>query len=323
VLLIVAKSNDPHVDAVGALLIDKGLPYKRINLEEYLKTFQIDLDLGPSGSEAELVQTNEHFPFHEISSVWFRPPLRPFINQSITQPGVAVFIRDETQAFLAGLWRLLADRFWVSPAHAVTNANNKIYQLQQASAIGLAIPKTLITTNPARALAFYEECNRRMITKVLHRNIVDHGQSVSVVWTNEVTEEHVKLFGSISCSPTLFQEYVPKRYELRITVVGQQVFACAIHSQAASRTEVDWRRYDVDIPYEAIELPTYIEDQCRRLVAELGLQFGAIDMILRPDGSYVFLEINPTGAWLWIQQKTGLRINEAIVDLLTGRGQAG
>ena len=48
----------------------------------------------------------------------------------------------------------------------------------------------------------------------------------------------------------------------------------------------------------------------------LGLRFGAIDLILTPDGRYVFLEINPNGAWLWMQRTTGLPIGEAICDVL-------
>jgi hypothetical protein len=34
----------------------------------------------------------------------------------------------------------------------------------------------------------------------------------------------------------IFQAYIPERVELRITVVGQQVFAAEIHSQATNHT---------------------------------------------------------------------------------------
>jgi len=48
------------------------------------------------------------------------------------------------------------------------------------------------------------------------------------------------------------------------------------------------------------------------LVARLGLRFGAIDIIVTPDDRYVFLEINPNGQWLWIEEETGLPIRDAI-----------
>ena len=54
------------------------------------------------------------------------------------------------------------------------------------------------------------------------------------------------------------------------------------------------------------------------MVERLGLCYGAIDMILTPDGRYVFIEINPNGQYLWIEQETGLPISAAICDLLMG-----
>jgi glutathione synthase/RimK-type ligase-like ATP-grasp enzyme len=50
---------------------------------------------------------------------------------------------------------------------------------------------------------------------------------------------------------------------------------------------------------------------------KLGLNFGAVDMILTPDGRYVFLEINPNGQWGWVEDLTGMPISEEIIGLLT------
>jgi len=58
-------------------------------------------------------------------------------------------------------------------------------------------------------------------------------------------------------------------------------------------------------------------------VARLGLCYGAIDMILTPDGRYVFIELSPNGQYLWIEHETGLPISDAICDLLAGDAPAG
>src|SRR6185312_12158775 len=106
--------------------------------------------------------------------------------------------------------------------------------------------------------------------------------------------------------------------ELRITVVGRQVFAAEIHSQHSNHTRHDWRRYDrYATPYFRHELPGALQRRCIALVERMGLCYGAIDMVLTPDGRYVFLEINPNGQYLWIEQATGLPISDAICDLLT------
>lgn len=48
----------------------------------------------------------------------------------------------------------------------------------------------------------------------------------------------------------------------------------------------------------------------------MGLCYGAIDMVVTPDERYVFIEINPNGQYLWVEQATGLPISDAICDLL-------
>jgi len=49
----------------------------------------------------------------------------------------------------------------------------------------------------------------------------------------------------------------------------------------------------------------------------LGLEYGAIDLRLTPEGQYVFLEINPAGQFLWIELATGQKIADAIAGHLS------
>jgi glutathione synthase/RimK-type ligase-like ATP-grasp enzyme len=51
-------------------------------------------------------------------------------------------------------------------------------------------------------------------------------------------------------------------------------------------------------------------------MARLGLSFGALDFVLTPDGRFVFLEINPNGQWMWLDDKLGFGITDAVVDWL-------
>jgi len=50
----------------------------------------------------------------------------------------------------------------------------------------------------------------------------------------------------------------------------------------------------------------------------LGLEYGAIDLRLTPEGQYVFLEINPAGQFLWIEMATGQKIAAALAACLAG-----
>jgi glutathione synthase/RimK-type ligase-like ATP-grasp enzyme len=95
------------------------------------------------------------------------------------------------------------------------------------------------------------------------------------------------------------------------------VFAVAIDSQRDPHARHDWRHSQRQrLPFVPHRLPPEIESRCIALVERLQLSFGAIDMILTPDGRYVFIEINPNGEYDWIEHKTALPITDAICDLL-------
>ena len=118
-------------------------------------------------------------------------------------------------------------------------------------------------------------------------------------------------------TPGIFQPYVEKRVELRIVVVGRNLFACAIHSQRSERSREDWRRYDLEnTPYEPYELPPDVAAKLRRLMDRLGLVCGSVDMIVTPAGEHVFLEVNPNGQFDFVARLAGLPIYEHLAAML-------
>lgn len=56
-------------------------------------------------------------------------------------------------------------------------------------------------------------------------------------------------------------------------------------------------------------------------MASLGLNYGAIDIIVTPDGQHLFLEINPVGEFFWMEiYSPKYPISQAIAEiLLTGK----
>jgi glutathione synthase/RimK-type ligase-like ATP-grasp enzyme len=137
------------------------------------------------------------------------------------------------------------------------------------------------------------------------------------MYTHPVRRRDAAGYQALRHAPLILQEYVPKEVELRITVVGERVFAAEIRSQASRVTQHDWRHYDNErATYAPSALPADVEQRCVRLVQALGLCFGAIDLIVTPEGEYVFLEINPNGQWAWVESLTGLPIADAVAELL-------
>ncbi|MGH3621258.1 MAG: hypothetical protein ACRDQ5_05625 [Sciscionella sp.] len=114
----------------------------------------------------------------------------------------------------------------------------------------------------------------------------------------------------------LFQQFQHKRYECRVTAVGNQLFAVAIHA-GSDESYVDWRRdYDA-LRYEVIEVPERIRAGIARYLDAAGLAFSAFDFVIRPSGEWIALEANGSGMWGWLAQECGLPIAAAIAESLS------
>jgi len=208
--------------------------------------------------------------------------------------------------------------FWLPAAlPTIRKAELKAAQLSLAGSLGFELPPTLFTNNPKDFLEFYREHNGNIVSKLTGPSFYKFNGETFNRFTQVVSKRDVAYARAIRFAPVIFQAYVPKRVELRITVVGRKVFAAEIHSQHSNHTRHDWRRYDrYGTPYFPHELPENISHLCLKLVERLGLCYGAIDMVLTPDGRYVFIEINPNGQYLWVENATGLPISDSICDLL-------
>jgi glutathione synthase/RimK-type ligase-like ATP-grasp enzyme len=134
-----------------------------------------------------------------------------------------------------------------------------------------------------------------------------------------VGEAEYQLLDRVAVAPVIFQEFVPAEVDLRITVVGEQFFAAAIHSQELPYP-LDFRLFldrDPGVRMEPTELPTEVEGGLMRLLKSAGLRYGAIDMRRTPSGRHVFLEVNPSGQWRFVEEVTGQPITAAMARLLT------
>lgn len=237
----------------------------------------------------------------------------------IEDPVAYEFALTESQASLDGIWRT-QDCFWISHPDNLRKAEFKLYQLKVAAQVGFRLWPTILTNNPEAAQAFYCDQGGKIVYKPLRRGRLVRDQKVSLIYTNPVAPTEAEELSRVIYTPSLFQRYVPKRVEIRVTVIGTKVFAVEIHSQDRADTHHDWRRGDTSkLLHKPHSLPLDVETKCLALVRALGLAFGAIDLVLTPENEYVFLEINPNGQWAWIQQLCPeIPLRETLADLLIG-----
>jgi glutathione synthase/RimK-type ligase-like ATP-grasp enzyme len=195
--------------------------------------------------------------------------------------------------------------------------NNKLIQLEQARNCGLTVPLTLFSNTQAEVRTFFERCNGQMITKmhgVLHYGMQGGGQNFP---TTQLQRADLEEMDTLHLCPMIFQELIPKQVELRIAYVDGQCFTGAINASGSQTGKTDWRyAHDVKLVWEHYALPEDVRTGLHRMMQAFGLPFGAIDMIVTPDGRHVFLEVNPQGEWGMLQRDLDLPIGQAIAEKL-------
>jgi hypothetical protein len=318
-ILVLTEPFDPHADAVIARLRNRGVDVARFNPADFPSHATLSVAYGADGlTTARLDTDTARIDLARLTSAWWRRPRMPAPDEAESDPATRGYVSEECRAVLNDLWHVLTCRVVPAVPAVLRRAELKAAQLVVAGKLGFELPPTLVTTSPREFLAFYREHGGNVISKLpsgaLYRQQSEVARYTQVVSTREVG--HAR---SLRRCPVIFQAYVPKQVEVRVTVVGRAIFPAEIHSQHTHRTRHDWRRYDhFETPYLPHDLPRDVAERCLRLVAELGLSYGAIDLVLTPDGRYVFLEINPNGQYLWIEYATGMPISDAICDLLLG-----
>lgn len=93
------------------------------------------------------------------------------------------------------------------------------------------------------------------------------------------------------------------------------MFAAAIHLQA-SAYPVNYRMDMNNASVERLELPEACSRALNEMIEKLVLAYAAVDLRRTPSGDDVFLELNPSGQWLFIEARTGQRITDRVTEFL-------
>lgn len=331
-ILIVTNEMDMHADIILLMLRERGYEPIRLHTSDIPMQSVLSLSFTEQDWQGYIRINQRVVDIATIRSIWWRRP-KPYALPSSLSRQEREFARLELEQTLNGLWAS-RDCYWISFPTNIQQASWKPDQLKRAAQLGFDVPRTLISTDPEQVRAFYATCNGQMIYKTLSDpNLAAFALPEQTAATPEelppqhatyttlITDVELSFIDTVRLAPYMFQEYVPKRYELRVTVIGDDLFAAEIYSQDHETTTIDWRHHDVDIPYRKAVLPPEIAERCYALTKSYGLNFSAIDLIFTPDGRYVFLENNPNGQFLFVQQKVPeLKMAEALVDYLIRGG---
>ncbi len=258
----------------------------------------------------------------EIRAVWTRSYWPPAGSEQ-WEPAYREASLHATRLALDGVLDSLGGgaepAVWISPRPAVDRAHNKLVQFRAATACGLAQPPTLVTNEPDAVRRFFDACEGDVVTKMLVPLSMSMDRSGAFMPTSDLGRCDLEHLDSLRLCPMIFQRKVPKEVELRVAYVDGECFTGAI--RVPERT--DWRTSEaVEARWEFHQLASDIRDGLRRLMQRLGLTYGALDLIVTPEGEHVFLEVNPLGEWGMLERDLELPISAAISRALLTAAQA-
>ncbi len=307
-ILVCGGLADGVTEFVCARLEHAGYPYRLLDLAHYPVGYRVAwrwTNTGPTGS---IAGPNWVLDLDELTGVYVR-----FIGPEGRMPPVgdpedAAALQLEADA---GLMALLEDL----PCPVVNRVgggmsnNSKPYQSLLLRHAGLAVPATLVTSDPEAARAFQTE----------HGDVIYKSASGIRSIVRRLGPDQLTRLPFLHHGPAQFQGFVPGR-NVRVHTVGDAVFATVIETEA-----VDYRyaRHDgLDVAMRPMNLPTAVGDACLRAARSLDLLFAGIDLKETPDGDYVCFEVNPCPGFTYYERHTGQQISTALADLLNGTPQA-
>ena len=281
ILVLTRELNDQVADLVIQELNTLGAPLVRLDPADFPTAMDMDAVLGPRGWEGKLTGRRRDLDLTQVGAIYYRRPGAPRPSTSLAAED-ADWTADESAAGLMGVLASIPEDRWVNHPRRNRTAGSTAISLAVAARCGLPVPHTLITNNPTRAREFVAALPGG---KAAYKTLGNGGSSRGGVPYSQGTKEvfAAEIGETVALAAHQFQEWITKAFEVRRTVVGDDLFAGRIdyHSEAA---RVDFRTDYDSLTYSPYEIPPAIVAGVRDLMRSLNLRYAALDFLVNHDG---------------------------------------
>jgi hypothetical protein len=284
-ILVLTRAADSEINELSLTLAARDVRLARIDSDRSLDVLLTALD-----GDRRFELTGEPL---EPRLVW----LRHFDLEAIPRTGTAAedsYARTQWHGFLSwviarGDWRLVNRPVWEL---------DRLTQLAGAREAGLTVPRSVVTTEPCRALDVLTGSRGGYMIKPIGDHWLEpEPGSLVGIFPQHVTQAQLGASGP-EFAPILVQEFVESRYELRVFVVGDETASFRIEKRSAEDVWTD----PASVGIRQCNPPEKLLTTLRRLAAGWALGVAAFDVLVTDD-DYVFLEVNVNGDWQWFESR--------------------
>ncbi|MFE6099732.1 ATP-grasp ribosomal peptide maturase [Streptomyces laurentii] len=309
-VLVATEADDVTADMVITELNRLDVPVVRFNPADIGADLTVSARFGtcPAPVAGHVRTPSRTADLADVRGVYWRRPVWPTFSTLGMHD--ARFAAAQVRYGLGGSLYAMEGPVWVNHPLRVAAADYKPAQLAMAQRLGLMVPATLVTNDPMDAQEFVSS-HERVIYKTLRSTPYRRDGVPLAGWTELVAAAEID--ETLRVAPHLFQAVVDKVADLRVLLVGRQVFAVRITSGL-----LDWRKDYSALSYDVVDLPGAIEKALLAYLDHYGLASGSFDFAEDQQGDLWWLELNPNGQWGWLEPHTGLPMSTAFAALLTG-----
>ncbi|MFE0151359.1 MvdC/MvdD family ATP grasp protein [Nonomuraea sp. NPDC059007] len=311
-ILILASEESSEAQHVARALASRGEVPQWFDTAWFPAQAGLTAELTPQGWKGALTTPQAVIDLEDISAIYYRQSQPYSFPANLSEPERR-FATIETRFGLGGLLASLPAH-WVSHPSHTADAEYRINQMASAAAVGFAVPASLLTNELHQARRFVTAQPNGAVYKTIMHKIISEENQVKLIHTTAIDSSTIDQ--RINVAPHLFQHNVEKAFDARVVATSDGTcLGVAIHTRHPGARQ-DWTTGYSHLTYEATEIPVLVRQRCQALLALLQIEVGAFDFSIDSDGSWWFLEVNPSGAWAWIAEEAQLPIAEAIADLL-------
>ncbi|MGH3809113.1 MAG: ATP-grasp ribosomal peptide maturase [Pseudonocardiaceae bacterium] len=312
-VLVLAREFDPTADAVVAALTERGVPVFRTDLAAFPKHLRLDARLHAGRWTGRLWNEHHSVALEDIRSIWNRNPSTYRFDGSLTAAEREFCYREAKLGFGGVLAAL--DVLWANHPNRCADAIFKPYQWTIAAGCGLPVADTVITNDAASARRFAGDVPHETITKALGPSGITEDGQVAVAYTRRLSAADFADPAAVAATATTLQRFVPKAFEVRLTVIGRSMFPVAIYGDTeAART--DWRSDPSGLRYQLVLLPDAVADAVLAYLKRTSLAYAGFDFVVTPASEWVMLEANSGPQFGWLEAATGAPIVAAMATML-------
>jgi hypothetical protein len=282
-VLVVAQRGDPHADAVESKLAAQGVPFARTSLDVWSSQ---TVEWSSDGTLRLGIEEGATWSIRRDTTVWWRRP--GWFENPLLGPDELDLARDETALMLPGALEAAGVK-WVDQPWRTARARNRLVQLALAASLGIPVPATLVTNSPAAASQFL------MSGPAVAKSISTGSGLAPFVDAVDSSE-----LGLVANAPTFLQRTIKAEADWRVVTIGSKSFGW--RRPRLSNGPTDWRAVDpAGMDFRHVPLSPPLGEMAISVQGRLGLSFSVQDW-LQGVGAWYFLEVNPQGQWLFLQE---------------------